>query len=59
MGGTVKKTISLADLAKEAKGIACAMRLKGELQTMQGYWSNKAKVKGVLTKNDMERLLNR
>ena len=30
-----------------------------ELRTIQGYWSNKARTKGVLTEQDLQRLLDK
>jgi hypothetical protein len=58
MDTAVKKTISLPpELAREAEDIARATRLKGELRGIQGYWSRKAKEKGVLTEKDLERYL--
>ena len=33
-------------------------RLKKEFYQLQGYWSGKAKEKGVLTEEDLERYLN-
>ncbi len=73
MGTAVKKTISLPpELAKEAEEIARAegktlsavvqdvlrtARLKTDLRGIQGYWSRKAKEKGLLTEKDMERYL--
>jgi predicted transcriptional regulator len=73
MGIAVKKTISLPpELAKEAEDLARAegktlsavvqdalraVRLKGELRGIQGFWSRKAKEKGVLTEKDIARYL--
>lgn len=43
------------DLLRAAR----AERLKGELHAIQGYWSRKAKEKGLLTQEDLERYLGR
>ena len=50
---------TLSTVIQDALRAARAMRLKGELRTMQSYWRKKAKLKGVRTENDLERLLNR
>jgi hypothetical protein len=34
-----------------------AARLRGELRSLQDYWSKKAKDKGILTEKDLERYL--
>lgn len=38
---------------------ARATRLKGELRGIQGFWSRKAKEKGVLTEKDLKRFLDK
>ncbi len=48
---------TLSAVIQDALRAARAVRLKGELRTIQGYWSNKAKEKGVLTEKDLERIL--
>ena len=48
---------TLSAVIQDALRAARAVRLKGELRTVQGYWSNKAKEKGVLTEKDLERIL--
>lgn len=48
---------TLSAVIQDALRAARAVRLKGELRTIQGYWSNKAVEKGVLTEKDLERLL--
>jgi len=50
---------TLSAVIQDALRAARAMRLKGELRTIQGYWSNTAKGKGVLKEKDLERLFNR
>ena len=66
---SVRKTISLpADLAREAEEearaegktlsavIQDALRL-AELREIQGYWAAKAREKGILTEEDLDRYL--
>ena len=48
---------TLSAVIQDALRAARAVRLKSELRTIQGYWSNKAKEKGVLTEKDLERIL--
>lgn len=48
---------TLSAVIQDALRAARAVRLKGELRMIQGYWSNKAKEKGVLTEKDLERIL--
>lgn len=43
---------------QEALRGARASRLSGEFRAIQGYWSAKARAKGVLTKKDLERYLS-
>lgn len=54
---TEGKTLSavVQDALREVR----ASRLKSELRNIQGYWSRKAKEKGVLTARDLERYLRR
>lgn len=67
---SVKKTISLPlDLAEEAETrargegktlsavIPGALRLPGELWSLQGHWSKKAKERGILTERALARYL--
>lgn len=49
------KTISA--VIQEALRLARVERLKREFRGMQGYWSRKAKEKGILTEKDLERCL--
>ncbi len=44
-------------LVQDALRAARAASLKTELRGIQGYWSRKAKAKGLLTKTDLERYL--
>jgi len=48
---------SLSAVIQEALRLARVERLRRELKGIQGYWSVKAKEKGVLTEKDLERLL--
>jgi metal-responsive CopG/Arc/MetJ family transcriptional regulator len=50
---------TLSAVIQDALRAARAVRLKGELQAIQSYWSNKAKEEGVLTEKVLERLLSR
>ncbi|MFQ5741678.1 MAG: ribbon-helix-helix protein, CopG family [Acidobacteriota bacterium] len=50
---------SLSAVIQDALRAARAARLKGELRTIQNYWSRKAKEKGLLTEKDLERYLRR
>ena len=39
---------------------ACRLsRLRGEYRDLQGYWSQRAREKGVLTERELERYLKR
>ncbi|MBI4419310.1 MAG: ribbon-helix-helix protein, CopG family [Gemmatimonadetes bacterium] len=51
------KTVSA--VIQDALRAARAARLRGELRNLQGYWSRRAKEKGILTERDLERLLRR
>ena len=48
---------SLSSVIQEALRIARAERFKRELRGIQGYWSRKARDKGILTEQDLERYL--
>ena len=50
---------TLSAVIQDALRAARAIRLKGELRGIQGYWSRKAKEKGVLTEKDLERYLRK
>lgn len=50
---------TLSAVVQEALRTARALRLKTELRAIQGYWSRKAKEKGVLSAKDLERYLRR
>jgi metal-responsive CopG/Arc/MetJ family transcriptional regulator len=50
---------TLSAVVQDALRVARAARLKGELRSIQGYWSRKAKEKGVLTEKDLERYLGK
>ena len=50
---------TLSAVVQEALRATRALRLKKELRTIQGYWSRKAKEKGVLSEKDLERYLRR
>jgi len=48
---------SLSAVVQDALRLARAARLKGEFGELQGYWSGKAKERGILTENDLQRYL--
>jgi predicted transcriptional regulator len=50
---------TLSAVIQDALRAARAARLKGELRSIQGFWSRKAKAKGVLTEKDLERFLGK
>jgi hypothetical protein len=54
---TEGKTLSrvVQDALRESR----ARRLMAELREIQGFWSAKAKEKGILTERDLERLLRK
>ena len=52
---TEGKTLSL--VVQEALRNARAIRLQGELEALQGYWSRRAKERGILTEADLQRYL--
>lgn len=49
------KTVSA--VIQDAIRLAGKQRLKKEFSDMQGYWSGKAKEKGILTESDLKRYL--
>jgi hypothetical protein len=50
---------TLSAVVQDALRAARAARLKGELHGLQGYWSRKAREKGILTEKELERYLER
>ena len=50
---------TLSAVVQDALRAARAVRLKSELRGIQGFWSRKAKEKGVLTEKDLARYLAR
>ena len=46
---------TLSAVIQDALRAARTTRLKTELRGIQGYWSRKAKEKGLLTEKDLER----
>lgn len=50
---------TLSAVVQEALRATRATRLKTELRGIQGYWSRKAKAKGLLTEKDLERFLRK
>lgn len=48
---------TLSGVIQDALRIAKRDRLKKELKEIQGYWSKKAKEKGILTEKDLHRYL--
>jgi predicted transcriptional regulator len=50
---------TLSAVVQDALRAARAVRLHGEFRRIQGYWSQKAKEKGILTERDLERYLGK
>ena len=50
---------SLSAVIQDALRAARATRLKTELRGIQGYWSGKARKKGILTEKDLDRYLRK
>jgi hypothetical protein len=48
---------TLSAIIQDALRAARASRLKADLRSAQGYWSKKARDRGVLTERDLKRLL--
>lgn len=48
---------SLSAVIQEALRFARVERLRTEFKGIQGYWSRKAREKGILTEKDLERFL--
>jgi len=48
---------SLSDIVQDALRLARAARRKEELGSMQEYWSARAKERGILTEDDLQRYL--
>ncbi|MDV3238729.1 MAG: ribbon-helix-helix protein, CopG family [Gammaproteobacteria bacterium] len=48
---------TLSAVIQDALRAARAMRLKAELENLQGFWGRKAREKGILTEKDLERYL--
>lgn len=51
--------VSRCGVIQEALRAYSAEHLKRELRELQGYWSRRAREKGVLTQRDLDRLLRR
>ena len=51
------KTVSA--VIQDALRLAKRERLKKEFLSMQGYWSSKAKEKGILTEKDLKRYMRK
>ena len=49
---------TLSAVVQDALRDARAVRLRRELDALQGYWSNRAKEHGILTEIDLERYLH-
>ena len=49
---------TLSGVIQDALRMARAKRLKQAFKNTQGYWSQKAKEKGILTEKDLDRYLN-
>jgi metal-responsive CopG/Arc/MetJ family transcriptional regulator len=50
---------TLSALIQEALRLSRKERLKKDFFEIQGYWSSKAKLKGILTEKDLKRYLER
>ncbi len=50
---------TLSAVVQDALRMARIERLKGELNQIQGYWSKKAKEKGILTEKDLAHYLKK
>jgi predicted transcriptional regulator len=50
---------TLSAVVQDALRATRAVRLRTELHGIQGYWSRKAKAKGLLTEKDLERYLRK
>ena len=50
---------TLSAVIQDALRVSRAVRLKNEFRSIQGYWSRKAKEKGVLTEKELERYLRK
>ena len=48
----------LSAVIQDALRLARKERIKKEFYQIQGYWSRKAKEKGILTEKDLDRYLN-
>lgn len=48
---------SVSAVVQDALRLARAQRLKQQFKNVQGYWSQKAREKGVLTQKDLDRLI--
>ena len=50
---------TLSGVIQDALRAFRAAKMKDDYRAIQGYWSKKAKQKGILTEKDLERLLSR
>jgi metal-responsive CopG/Arc/MetJ family transcriptional regulator len=50
---------TLSAIIQDALRLARREKMKREFQGMQGYWSQKARDKGILTEKDLERYLRK
>lgn len=50
---------TLSSVIQDALRLARQERLKKEFRDIQGYWSKKAKERGILTEKDLERYLRK
>ena len=50
---------TLSAVIQDALRAARRQRLRGEWKAMQGYWSSRAREKGLLKEEDLERFLRR
>ena len=50
---------TLSAVIQDALRLARKERMKKELKEMQGYWSRKAREKGVLTEEDLQNYLSK
>jgi metal-responsive CopG/Arc/MetJ family transcriptional regulator len=50
---------TLSAVIQDALRATRSARLGGELRNLQGYWSRRAKARGILTERDLQRYLRR
>ena len=50
---------SLSAVVQDALRAMRRSRLRGEFKELQGYWSNRARVAGILSERELKRILRR